>query len=89
MALGAGGLAVRGMVLRQVGLMTAIGASLGAVGAWWLGRVSQSLLFEVGGQDPLVFGGALFLLAAIAAAAGWVPALRASRTHPMSALRYD
>jgi len=89
MALGADGGQVRGMVLRQVGVMIAVGASAGALGAYGLGRAAQSLLFGLEGHDPIVFVLAMLLLAVVAFGAGWVPALRASRTEPMRALRYD
>ena len=81
--------AVRGMVLRQVGVITLVGATLGAVGAYGLGRAARSLLFGLEGHDPVVFTLATLLLAAVALGAGWLPALRASRTEPMRALRVD
>ncbi len=89
MALGADGRQVQGMVLKQVGGMIAIGASVGVLGAYALGRAAQSMLFGLEGHDPVVFTLAVVLLAAVAFGAGWVPALRASRTPPMRALRYD
>ncbi|MEP7384069.1 MAG: ABC transporter permease [Gemmatimonadota bacterium] len=89
MALGADGRRVQGMVLRQVGGMVAIGATVGALGAYGLGRAAQSLLFGLEGHDPFVFVTAVLLLAAVAFGAGWLPARRASRTQPMRALRYD
>jgi ABC-type antimicrobial peptide transport system permease subunit len=89
MALGADGARVQRMVLRQVGRMVVVGAAIGALGAFALGRAASSLLFGLGGHDPVVFVGAVALLAAVAFAAGWLPARRASRTHPMEALRYD
>lgn len=89
MALGADGRRVRAMILRQVGLMVAVGASAGALGAFALGRGARSLLFGLEGHDPVVFVAGVLLLAAVAFGAGWLPALRASRTAPMQALRYD
>ncbi|MBX3174095.1 MAG: ABC transporter permease [Gemmatimonadaceae bacterium] len=89
MALGADRVRVQGMVLRQVGVMVAIGASVGILGAIGLGRAARSLLFGLEGHDPLVFSLAVLLLALVALSAGYVPALRASRTDPMQALRYD
>jgi predicted permease len=89
MALGANAGAVRGMVLRQVGVITLIGATLGAMGAYGLGRAARSLLYGLEGHDPVVFTLATLLLVAVALGAGWIPALRASRTEPMRALRYD
>ena len=89
MALGADGSNVRRMVLRQVGVMTLIGAVVGLAGAVALGRGAQSLLFEMGGNDPMVFVSATVLLAFVALAAGFVPAQKAARIDPMIALRYE
>jgi predicted permease len=89
MALGADGGRVRGMVLRQVGLMTLIGGTIGIAGAYALGRGARSLLYELEGHDPLVFAAAAVLLTTTALAAGFLPALRASRIDPMNALRQE
>ena len=89
MALGADGSRVRGMVLKQVGWMTAIGAVLGLAAAVGLGQLAQSLLFELRGYDPLVLSIAAVVLVLVALGAGLVPALRASRIDPMLALRYE
>jgi predicted permease len=89
MALGADGASVRGMVLGQVARMTAVGAVIGLVVAVGIGRVAQTLLFELQGYDPLVLVVSLTLLALVAIAAGLLPALRASRIEPMVALRHD
>lgn len=89
MALGADRARVQGLVLRQVGIMTAVGAVFGIGGALGLGRAARALLFGLEGHDPVVFAGSLVVLALVAFAAGWSPARRASRTEPMRALRYD
>ncbi len=89
MALGAGGSRVRRMVLGQVGGMAAIGGVLGLGGAYVLGRLSQTLLFEVEGTDPWVLAGVAVLLGAVALGAGYIPALKASKVDPMEALRYE
>ena len=89
MALGADGGRVRGMVLRQVGLMTLIGGALGVAAALALGRAAQSLLFELQGHDPAVFVAAAVVLAVVALGAGYLPARRASQVEPMQALRYE
>jgi predicted permease len=89
MALGADAGRVRGMVLRQVGVMTTIGGLIGIAAAVGLGRAAQSLLFELKGYDPLVMGIAVVVLTLVALGAGYVPALRASKVEPMRALRYE
>jgi predicted permease len=89
MALGADGSRVRLMVLRQVGLMTLIGGVIGIAGAVGLGKGAQSLLYQLEGYDPFVFATAAVLLALVSLGAGFLPALRASRIDPMTALRYE
>jgi predicted permease len=89
MALGADGPRVRGMILRQVGWMTLVGGVLGIAGAFFLGRGAEALLFELKGYDPFVMGSSIVLLTIIAFGAGYIPAYRASRVHPMQALRYE
>jgi predicted permease len=83
--------AQQGDILRMMmgqGLALALaGIALGLGGAWALTRVMKTLLFHVSTTDPATFAGVavLFLLAALAAA--YLPARRATRTHPMTALR--
>jgi predicted permease len=89
MALGADQSSVRLMVLRQVGVMTAIGGGVGMAGAYGLGRAASSLLYKLEGHDPAVFATAAVLLTLVALGAGLLPALRASRVDPMQALRYE
>jgi predicted permease len=89
MALGADGPRVRGMILRQVGWMTLVGGVLGVAGAFFLGRGAEALLFELKGYGPFVMGSSIVLLTIIAFGAGYIPAYRASRVHPMQALRYE
>ena len=89
MALGAAPSRVRGMVLRQVGVMVVIGGAIGLAGAIGLGRLAQSLLYELQGSDPLVLVAAAVSLSLVALAAGFIPAHRASQVDPMSALRYE
>jgi predicted permease len=89
MALGAAPGRVRGLVLGQVGRMTLVGQALGVAAALALGGVARSLLFGLSGDDPRVVAGAAVVLAAAALAAGLVPAWRASRIPPGSALRAE
>ncbi len=88
-ALGAGNGQVRGLVLRQVAKMTAIGGAVGLVGAFFLGRAAESLLFGLEGNDPFVMVSVAVVLSVVAFGAGYVPAARASRVDPMVALRYE
>ena len=88
-ALGADGARVRWMVLRQVGRMTLVGATLGAGAALVLGRTAESLLFGLGARNPVVVLGATVTLALVSFTAGWVPAWRASRVEPVQALRHE
>ena len=89
MALGADPARVRGMVLRQVSWMTLAGAAIGLGAGAGLGRLAESLLFDMKGYDPMVLGSAAIILIVIALGAGYIPALRASRIDPMRALRYE
>ena len=89
MALGADAGRVRRMVLQQVGRMALIGGVIGIVGALALERTARSLLFGLEGHDPLVVAVSIAVLALVALGAGYLPARRASRIHPMQALRYE
>ena len=89
MALGAAPRDVRGIVLRQVGLMTIVGCIGGLAAAVGFGSLAQSLLFEIKGYDPVVLAGSAVVLVSVALAAGFVPARRASKLDPMRALRYE
>ena len=89
MALGASRGSVRGMVFRQVGAMILAGGAIGLGIAIGIGRLTQSLLFQLKGYDPLVLVGATVTLAVVAAAAGTLPAYRASRVDPAQALRFE
>jgi ABC-type antimicrobial peptide transport system permease subunit len=89
MALGASVRDIRGLVLRQVGGMVLAGGTVGVLLALGLGRAARSVLYEVEGQDPLVVGLSVALLALVGLGAGYFPARRASRVDPMQALRYE
>jgi putative ABC transport system permease protein len=89
MALGARQSDVLGMVVRQGLKLTAAGLVIGLGGAWLATRAMASLLFEVSATDPLTFGVISIVLAAVALAACFVPARRATKVDPMIALRYE
>jgi len=88
-ALGARASDIYRMVLRQGLAPLLLGLIAGVAGALALGRLLSSLLFEVSPADPLTISAVIVVLAASAALACTVPALRATRVDPMSALRYE
>ena len=89
MALGAAPNRVRGMVLRQVAIMTLVGTLVGLAGALGVGKGAQSILFQMTGADPAVLALSAVALALVALSAGFIPAHRASRMDPMRALKYE
>jgi putative ABC transport system permease protein len=89
MALGADRWAVVRMVLRESGALLAGGLAIGAVLALASGRTASALLFGLTPADPATFAKAVLALAATAALASGVPALRAARVDPVQSLRED
>ncbi|MFL5612842.1 MAG: ADOP family duplicated permease [Gemmatimonadaceae bacterium] len=88
-ALGATAQRIATMVVSE-GLKLTLGGSLvGVVAAALLTRVLSALLFGVGALDPLTFAVVLLLLLAVAMLASYVPARRAARADPLSAMRGD
>ncbi len=89
MALGAQpGRVLRLIVGQGVGLAAA-GAVLGLGGAWLLTRAMNSLLFDVTPTDPLTFVAVPAVIATVALIASYIPARRAMRLDPVSALRAE
>jgi predicted permease len=86
-ALGAGQIQLLGLVMRQGIALTLAGIALGIGGAFFLTRVMQSLLFQVSAVDPLIFASIALLFTVMATAATCIPARRALRIDPMTALR--
>jgi ABC-type antimicrobial peptide transport system permease subunit len=66
-----------------------VGVAVGIVAAFWAGRWVKPLLFNESPSDPVVFIAVAVTLIAVAAAASWVPAMRASRVDANTALRTD
>jgi predicted permease len=89
MALGAAPSRVRQMVLKQVGWMVLIGGVIGLLGAYALGKGAEAILYEMKGYDPVVLVTSTVLLVIVALSAGLIPAYRASKVDPMTALRYE
>ena len=89
LALGSSPGRLRAMVLKQVGTVAVIGAAWDLAAALGVGSLASSLLFGLSAYDPLVFGGALAVVAVVVLCASYVPARRASRVAPMDALRHE
>lgn len=89
MALGAEASDVRTMVIRQGMLYALIGVVLGTAAAFGLALLISSFLFGVKPWDPAVFIAMPVLLTLIALIAVVIPAMRATRVDPLSALRYE
>ncbi|MBW8747965.1 MAG: ABC transporter permease [Acidobacteria bacterium] len=89
MAMGAQTSHLRNMVLRQGMILTIIGVAAGIAASFWLTRFLASFLFGVEKWDPLAFLLTPLLLSVVALAATWIPAVRATRVDPMTALRFE
>jgi predicted permease len=87
LALGAQRGEVLGLVLREGGAMVGAGLVLGTVGAIWLARFMQGLVFGIGPRDPLTLAGVCLTLAAVGMVASLGPARRATSVDPVIALR--
>jgi ABC-type antimicrobial peptide transport system permease subunit len=72
-----------GLGLAAAGIAIGVGTSL------WLSRLMASMLFGVEPSDPVTYGAVSLGLAAVAMLAGYLPARRAARMHPLAALRSE
>jgi ABC-type antimicrobial peptide transport system permease subunit len=89
MALGALPNNILGLVVGQGMKLAVAGVAAGLLGAFALTRVMESLLFGVHAGDAVTFLSAAVLLGVVTLAASYVPARRASRVNPITALRED
>ena len=87
MALGADGPATVAMIVRHALGIVLAGVTLGILGALGATRFLSQLLFEVQPTDPLTYGVVLLAAVLIGVLAAWTPARRATRIHPIVALR--
>ncbi|NKB89456.1 MAG: FtsX-like permease family protein [Acidobacteria bacterium] len=86
MALGESAQQVQRRVVARTMLLAFLGIAIGSAGSFFVARLIASMLFGVGSADPVTFVGMALVLLAVAAAAGYLPARRASRVDPMQAL---
>ena len=89
MALGARPQSVLNLVLARGARLSAIGGTLGLGASLLLAPMVETFLFDVRPQDPAAFIGAALALGLVSAAAGAIPALRASRIDPAAVLRSE
>jgi ABC-type antimicrobial peptide transport system permease subunit len=88
-AVGATRSSLLSMVLREGLLLSGAGIVAGAIIAFAASGVLRSLLYDVSARDPLVFAGSAVGLAAVAMAGYLIPAARAARVEPVTALRSE
>ena len=89
LALGAGTRQIFGMVVGETLTLAAVGLVIGLAGSVVLGRAIGGMLYNVPQLDPVTFGGTAALLVAVAFAASCMPARRAMRVDPITALRAE
>jgi ABC-type antimicrobial peptide transport system permease subunit len=89
MALGAQPRQVARLFLREGVAFAVSGIAIGLVGALALARLLENLLYGVTASDPVTLLTVVFLLAAVALLACWIPARRAMGVDPMVALRHE
>jgi ABC-type antimicrobial peptide transport system permease subunit len=87
MAIGASAYSVARLVVMESLTLALAGCIVGALGVAAIGRVARSILFGIAPQDPLTLVTAAAVLLAAVLAASWLPARRAARIDPVSAIR--
>ena len=89
MALGAGRADVVSMVTKQGLALVLTGCAVGLLGAAFGTKALSKVLYGVGSGDVATFAGTVLVLVVVAMIANWIPARRASRIEPVTALHYD
>ena len=89
MALGARPNGVQWMIIREGIVMLAGGVVIGLLLAAATGKLLSGMLYQVGALDPIAFSTAPLVLGAATLVATWLPARRATRISPMTALRTE
>jgi ABC-type antimicrobial peptide transport system permease subunit len=77
------------MVFSESMTLVAVGLAIGVPLVFAASRLIGPMLFEVNPNDPAVVGSAIGVLLAVGASSGYLPALRASRVDPLTALREE
>jgi len=88
-ALGADRRDVFALIMKQGGLQTAVSVALGVLLSLGVGQALASILFQVSPMDPVALGAATIVLTAATLAACFIPARRATRVSPTTALRSE
>ena len=88
-ALGASRVSILSLVMRQGMILATLGSAIGLLAAAAVSQAMIALLFGISRLDPVAYGGAIALLAAVSAVACWAPAWRATKVDPMVVLRYE
>ena len=89
MALGAARSSVLGLVMRHGLALALTGIAIGLAGAWAVTRLLEAQLYGVTRTDPATFAAVAVMLTLVAGIATLIPAVRATRTDPIRALRYE
>jgi len=87
LALGASGRSLQWLVVRQGFVLGVVGVAIGGFLSFAAARLLKTLVFGITPHDPVTFAAVCGILTAVAAAASWVPARRATRIDPLEALR--
>jgi ABC-type antimicrobial peptide transport system permease subunit len=87
LALGAEPHRVVRLVLSRVAILVGVGVAAGVAASIWLSRFVATLVYGLDPRDPTTLAGAVAVLTVVGAAAGWLPARRASRIDPARILR--
>jgi putative ABC transport system permease protein len=87
MAIGASSFSVAWLIVMESLMLALVGCVVGALGVAAVSRLARSVLFDIAPQDPLTLGMTAAVLLTAVLAASWLPARRAARINPVSAMR--